>query len=127
MSLCNVVCPVGCPLFQDPPPHPNMPLILLELKELIKGNIFGMEPVLKPCKILTRVAAKGPKGPTWELLAKFEALWLAEFTRFCYYFWYTDTRAIGLCTVKKSALGDTAEWVKIGAKVAQRMLRGQNF
>ena len=32
-----------------------------------------------------KMAAKGPKGPTSELLANLETLWLGEFTRFCHW------------------------------------------
>ncbi len=84
-------------------PHPQD---CLSWKSSSRGTFLEMEPMLKSYKMLTKMATKGPKGPTWELLANFDALWLTEFTRLHYHFWHTDTRAIGLCTVQKSALGE---------------------
>ena len=58
LALCNVGCPIVC-LWQDPlPPQDH-----LSWKSSSRGTFLETEPVLKSCKMLTKMAAKGSKRP----------------------------------------------------------------
>ncbi len=73
VSLCNVSW-LSIQLSLVGPPTP---LGLLELKEKkLMGTLLEIELMLKSHRMLTKMAAKGPKFATLEILANFEALWL---------------------------------------------------
>ncbi len=66
-SAMSSIHPVVCLSVAGPPPPHNW----LSWKSSSRGTFLQIEPMLKSCKMLTKMAAKGPK---WATLANFEAL-----------------------------------------------------